>query len=103
MEELIGLLANGAAIVTAVVATYGYCAYRIDRLRRRERLEAYLEREQSEASDQGQRSLTHLTAKLGLTEAEMLQASVQSRHIRRVVVSDKDTGRATEILLTWRN
>ena len=43
----------------------------------------------------------HLVAKLGLTEAEILNASFRSRYIARRISSDKDTNLATAILLEY--
>ena len=115
--DWLGPFANLAAILTAAVAVFGYGAYLLDRYRKRRRLERYLrsERQNAEArekdetggegtrkKDTGQRSLLHLMARLGMTEAELLQASFRSSHIKRRVARDDQTGRAAALLLQWQ-
>ena len=95
-------VANIAAILTALVAGFGYGAYRFDRYRKRRKLEAYLKAEMARGTDKGQRSLLHLMARLGMTEAELLQASFQSAHIDRKVAADDKNGRASALLLEWK-
>ena len=100
MIEL-GTIANVAAILTALVAAYGYGAYRMDQHGKRGSLEQYLKSEKEKRKDRGQRSLLHLMAKLGMTEAELLQASFRSKHIDRKISPDRKTNRAEALLLEW--
>ena len=50
----LGIIANIAAILTAVIAVFGYGAYRWDQLCKRQRLESYLKAEKTKANDRGQ-------------------------------------------------
>ena len=98
----LGTIANIAAILTAMVAVFGYGYYRFDQWHKRHRLENYLKSEKENAADRGQRTLLHLMAKLGMTEAELLQASFRSKHISRKISPDDKTGRAEALLLEWK-
>ena len=89
-----------AAIFTALVAVFGYGKYLFEQRGRRRRLERYLKREKAKAG-RGQRSTFHLIAKLGMTEAEILKASFQSKRVVRRVGVDKETGLANAILFEW--
>lgn len=99
MDDL-STLANMAAILTAVIAVFGYGAYRLEQYSKRSHLEGYLKAESS-GDDLGQRSLLHLMAKVGMTEAELIQASFQSDHIVRKIAKNDTTGRAAALLLQW--
>ena len=95
----LGTIANIAAILTAIIAVFGYGAYRWDQSRKRQRLESYLKVEKTKDKDRGQRSLLHLMAEVGMTEAELIQASFRSKHIARKIAKDEETGRADALLL----
>ncbi len=97
-----GILANIAAVLTAVIAAVGYSAYRWDQFTKRKKLEKYLKDEKSDGKDRGQRSLLHLMANVGMTEAELIQASFRSDHIERKIAPDDKTGRADSLLLEWK-
>ncbi len=99
----LGLLANIAAIVTAVVAFAGSAWYVVERRAKRLRLESYLKAERDAGKDKGQRSMLHLVARVGLTEQEVLQASFRSRHIARVLTTNKLDGMAKDILFEYRD
>ena len=98
----LGTIASFAAIITAIVALFGYGTYRWDQCGKRRRLENYLKSEKAIGSDQGQRSLLHLMANVGMTEAELIQASFRSKHIERKIAKDDETGRADALLLEWK-
>jgi hypothetical protein len=87
-----GFVVNIAAIVTALVAFVGSAWYIIERGAKRHRLEAYLKAERDKSEDEGQRSILHLIARAGLTEQEILQASFRSKHIGRVLTTNKHDG-----------
>ena len=99
----LGLLANIAAIVTAVVAFAGSAWYVVERCAKRLRLESYLKAERDAGKYKGQRSMLHLVARVGLTEQEVLQASFRSRHIARVLTTNKLDGMAKDILFEYRD
>src|ERR1700692_3152954 len=68
---------------------------------KRIQLENYLKAEKAAGRDKGQRTILHLMARLGLTEAEVLQASFGSKHLVRRLAVDPTTLRADAILLEY--
>jgi len=98
------LLADLAAIATAVVAVFWFSYSVYDRCRKRRKLEKYLSERlalyESKKED-CRHSVVHLVAKLGLTEDEILQASFRSKHISRYLQSDND-GIARGILFEYK-
>jgi len=103
--ETLQVVANVAAIFTAVVAVLASFYVLCSRWRRCRRLEKYLRnvKEAAQPGDRGQRSILHLMARLGMTEAEILQASFGSERIRRALATDDTTGRAAAILLEYES
>lgn len=95
--------ANGASIVTAFVALVAAGYVWFDLRRKRQKLERYLKevKQSATGSDKGQRTLLHLIAKLGMTEAELLQASFRSKKVQRRLAKDDETGRASAMLLEY--
>ncbi len=105
IADNLGTIANIAAILTASIAVFGYCAYRWDQCNKRKRLEKYLKSQKviAKGNNRGQRSLLHLMANVGMTEAELIQASFRSKHIVRKIAKDDETGRAGALLLEWKD
>lgn len=99
--DWIGDIANLFAIITGLVAVGGYGHYRWDQHRKRKELENHLMKEKRDAGDKGQRSLLNLVRDVGMTEAELVQASFRSKHITRTVKKNKETGMADLLLLEW--
>jgi len=99
--HVLEITAHWAAILTALVAAGAYFRYRWDIHSKRIQLENYLKAEKSAARDKGQRTILHLMARLGLTEAEVLQASFGSKHMVRRIAADPTTLRADAILLEY--
>ena len=97
--HVLEITAHWAAILTALVAAGAYAVYRWDIHSKRIQLENYLKAKKTAARDKGQRTILHLMAGLGLTEAEVLQASFGSKHIVRRIAADPTTLRADAILL----
>lgn len=102
-NDWLGLVANIAAILTALVAVVASAWFVMGRGPKRRRLEAYLKAERDNGQGKGQRSILHLIARVGLTEPEILQASFRSRHIGRVLTTNKADGIAKDILLEYRD
>ena len=102
-RDWLGLVANIAAIVTALVAFAGSAWFVMERSAKRRRLEAYLKDARDAGKDKGQRSILHLIARVGLTEQEILQASFRSKHIGRVLTTNTTDGIAKDILLEYRD
>lgn len=99
--ECLEIVGNWAAIATALVAVIGYGRYICDKRARVNALESYLNTEKADDANKGQRTILHLIAKLGMTEAQILEASFSSEKITRKLVKDDKTGLSTEILLEW--
>lgn len=101
----LGGVANIAAILTAVIAVFGYVLYRVERYSKRRKVENYLKhRKEAAASDgkKGQHSVLHLMAQLGLSESEVYQASFGSKHIQPVLTKGALDGMAKDILFEYR-
>ncbi len=97
---LLGVFANIAAILTAVIAVWAYGRYLWERRQKRLRLEQYLRDEKAAGGNQGQRTLLHLVANLGMAESEIIDAAFRSKYVRRRVGVD-DQGRADRLLLEY--
>ena len=78
-----------------------WLGYLHDRCKRRRRLERYLLTEKLAGHDRGQRTVLHLVAHLGMTEVEIVDVALRSRHIRRVVGKD-ERGRAETLLFEYK-
>ncbi len=87
--RLLEITSHWAAILTAAVAIYAYSHYLHERRQRRLRLEEYLKAEKDTRKDEGQRTVMHLVAALGMTETEVVDSAIRSSCIRRVVKPDK--------------
>lgn len=96
-------IANIAAILTALFAAWAGIYVIFDLRNKRLKLEDYLRQVQSNATgdDKGQRTILHLMARLGLTEAEILHASFRSKCIVRTLAANKETGRADAMLFEY--
>ncbi|MEM7121488.1 MAG: hypothetical protein AAF563_09445 [Pseudomonadota bacterium] len=98
---ILEFLSHLAAILTAVVAVLASAFYIRQRRAKRRRLEEYLEGEYDARRDQGQRTLMHLAANLGMTESEIMDAAFRSDRIDRVVTTD-GAGRADRMMLVHK-
>lgn len=99
-SALLEFVANVVTVITGLGAIYAYAYYRYDRRKRRKAVEDHLRVEKETGGDKGQRTVLHLMAKLGLTEAEILLAAFDSRKIKRGTSVD-ETGKANLLLLEW--
>lgn len=99
-ESSLGIAANWASITTAIVAVVAYGHFRHDRWSKMTALEKYLKTEKATRSDNGQRSVTHLMARLSMTEADVLGAAFRSKRIDSVLSPD-EKGRANAILFQY--
>jgi hypothetical protein len=102
-QELLGVWANIAAILTFIVVVCAWARFEWSTWRRRKRLENYLQFRKRSASDRdmGQCSILHLMANVGLTETEILQASFKSRHIRRHEAANGSSHQSGDLLLEY--
>ena len=94
--------ANIASILTAGAAMIATAYYWWDQRRKRIKLENYLKVEHSENSNKRTHTVLHIMANVGLTEDEILRASFQSRHIRRLVHVNRDTNLADNLLFEYQ-
>lgn len=99
----LGDVANLASILTAIVAAWAGGYYWYARCTKQKRLEAYLKSEKQINPDGKTHSIVHLMAELGMTEAEILEASFNSKHIVHRTRKDTDTGLAAELLFEYSN
>jgi hypothetical protein len=102
-KDVIEFIANIAAIATPLVGIYFWTVYKCEFSRKREALEKYLKEKWDGKGSGGSYQFTflHLTAKLGLTESEILQASFDSCCIKRLEKCDEKTGLTTNILFQF--
>ena len=94
--------ANIASILTAGAAVTAAVYYWWDQRRKRIKLENYLKMEHSANPNKRTHTVLHLMANVGLTEDEILRASFQSRHIRRLVHVNRDTNLADDLLFEYQ-
>jgi hypothetical protein len=108
MKENLSMFADLAAIMTAFFAGWAYLTFRQRRHRKQRRLEQYLQDQLRSANskngkDTGTRSVTHLMARVALTEADVLEAAFASKKIRPLIAEDPETGRAETLLFQFQD
>lgn len=99
-RNVLEAVANWAAILTAAVATIAYGRFVVEQRTRRKALEEHLREEKLIGLDQGRRTVVHLMANLGMTEAEVLHAGFRSKLVRTVPGVD-DQGRAVRLYFEY--
>lgn len=99
-ERVLGIASSWAAILTAIVATWGYGRYLLASCNKRWRIERYLKREKEKGTDKGQRSVLHLVANLNMAEGDVLDAAFGSKHVHCVVIPD-EAGRVASLLFEY--
>lgn len=82
MKDLLELIANLSAILTAAIAGLAYFHFVWGERARRRALERHLKEEAIRDRDEGRRTIVHLMAHLSMTEAEVLHAGFQSKLVR---------------------
>ena len=103
--ETLKIGADVAVILTLLGGVAAWCHYRYGFWHKKRVLEKHLKREREadkELGKQGARTFRHLTAKLGLTESEILQASFNNSRIKRLQKLDAD-GFTKEILFQYND
>lgn len=100
--DFLEIVASWASIITALVAVVAYGNFVCYRRSQVKAVEKYLASEKALENDKGQRSVTHLMARLKMTEAEVLGAAFRSKRIRSVVGTG-DNGRADDIMFQYMN
>jgi uncharacterized membrane protein YdjX (TVP38/TMEM64 family) len=99
-DHLLGVIANWAAILTAVVATTAYGRYVYNQVAQRRALENYLRTEKADGDDAGMRTVLNLMAQLSLTESEVLSAAFRSTKVNPAVSVD-EKGRADILMFEY--
>jgi hypothetical protein len=99
-EAVLGVTANWAAILTALIALLAYGRYECARNRKRRCLEEYLKAEKAKATNKGQRTILHLVARLSMTEGDVLDAAFRSKRVRCVTNSDHE-GYVAQLLFEY--
>jgi hypothetical protein len=87
LETKLEIAANIITILTFVGAVGAWCFYQYGFTRKRRELERCLEQDgkpYKERDEQGAFTIQHITAKTGLTETEILQASFKNNRINRL-------------------
>ncbi len=95
--DKLSVLSDWAAILTAAIALFAYGKYLCHQRSQTKALEDYLKAEKDHTGNKGQRTITHLMARLSMTEAEVVGASFRSKKIRSFIGTD-DKGRADVLL-----
>lgn len=110
VEQILSAGSNFASIITGVVAVLAGGRFYLIGRRRRRMLEDYLKSQSSFDEEytfgspgrpHGMRTVTHLMAKLAMTDAQVLDAVFSSKKIRRYLSSDPKTGYANEMLFQY--
>ncbi|WP_299809453.1 hypothetical protein [uncultured Roseibium sp.] len=99
-NEILGAVANWAAILTAVVATTAYGRFLYQQHRQTRALEKHLKMEMASGKDTGKRTVLHLMAALSLTETEVLSAAFRSRKVSPAIITDAK-GRADGLMFVY--
>lgn len=99
-EGTLEIVANWAAILTALVATVAYWRFVCAQWSRRVALERHLREEKLAGQDLGKRTVMHLMANLAMTEAEVLHAGFQSKKIT-VASGVDEQGRAVRLYFEY--
>ena len=94
-----------ASVSTAGVAIYAYVRYRLEKRRIRRSIEQYLKLKAKAVSLGSARRHTvlHLVVQLGVPADKVLEAALESTHIRRYAATDENTGFASQILLEYED
>lgn len=86
--ETLEIASDFASVATAIVAVLAYGRYVVDRRLKRHVVERFLKDEMAArddpATDGGGRTAMFIGAEVGLTEADVMQAALSSKRIRRV-------------------
>jgi hypothetical protein len=104
-KEKLEIVANITAILTFAGATAAWCYYQYGFIKKRKELERCLEedgRPYKKTGNQGAFTVQHITARTGLTESEILQASFKNPRVNRVERPDAD-GYTREILFQFND
>lgn len=99
--NLLSCIGDLASILTFLGAVLAYIWYRKDACKKSKRLEMYLRDEKRKGDDKGQRSFLNIVRYVGLTEAEIIQASFRNPHIARRLGTDPGTGLANVLLFEY--
>ena len=98
----IDILAGLASIITGLVALAAALHFRREQTRQQRKLESYLREVKVGAGEgEAQRTLLHLMAKLGMSEAEVLHASYRSEFIKCPAAANVNTRRVPDLLLEY--
>lgn len=95
--DIVSVASDWAAILTAGIAVWAYGKYLWHQRSQTKALEKYLKAEKDHLENKGQRTITHLMARLSMTEAEVVRASFRSKKVRSFIGTD-DKGRADVLL-----
>ncbi len=98
--QMLSIVANWAAILTAVIASGVSFWLWHEQCSKRKKLEKYLRSEKEKLNDKGQRSLMHLMRKLSMTEADIQHAAFRSKSVEPRI-KNGDDGFAETLLFEY--
>ena len=90
-----------ATILTSVVAVGAWIQYQHGKFKKRVRLENYL-RDVELPEHQSSCSVLRLVAELGMSETDIMDASLRSRRVERLRRPDPQTGLTAQVMLRYR-
>lgn len=95
--------ANLASILTAIAAVAAWGYFYCSRWQRQRQLERYLKdvKESASSSEVGRRTIMHVSGKLKMTEAQVLEAAFSSANIHCSLGRDRVTNRADCLYLEY--
>jgi len=99
-DRVLEIVGNSAAVLTAIVATFGYGRYHFERVLKRRQLEAHLREEKAARHDGGRRTVLQLMARLRMTQGDVLDAAFRSRKVRAGEAAD-DLGRMEDLVFEY--
>lgn len=102
IKDVLEVVSYIAAIGTAAVAICAWRKYEHDKATKREKLENYLKAEKAKQVNQGQRTLNHLMAHVGLSHADILQAAFDSKKIK-LTPKESARGHAIGVWLEYKD
>jgi hypothetical protein len=99
-ENILSIAADWAAIPTAAVASLAYGRFVLAQRTRKKALERHLRQEKLLGADSGRWTVIHLIAIFAMSEAEVLQAGLQSSMVKAVPGVDEQ-GRSTRLYFEY--
>jgi hypothetical protein len=106
LNDLLSVVANFAAVITAAVALIAGTRFLYRAIKRRRALESLLKRvrahdEEYSVGGKGERTILYLMAHLAMTESQVLDAAFSSRRVKRWLANDPKSGRSNAMYFQY--